>query len=158
MRFHLEARCHGFEYNRQGVVLKELTARIGPLERFGHGRSLYREEGDKRRFLIRYSKVFEEDSALWGLTEKDLSQLEGHSSYICLLWPNQNKPLLLPVSEFAPLFRSSSQDHNGRYLAATHFNREHGALEFRVSTPPRRSDVSAYVGWQQLELMTVANP
>ena len=135
--------------------LYELKSRMGPIKRFGHGSSLYSEEGGQRRFLIRYSKVFENGTALWGLTEKDLSELEGYPSYLCLLWPQQGKPLLLPVSEFAVLFRSSTKDRNGLYLATTYCNKENGAIEFRISNPARKFDVSAYVGWQKLELMTV---
>ena len=132
--------------------LEDLTARVGPLERFGHGRSLFREERGQQRFLIRYSRVFEDNSTLWGLTDKDLLELEEHPSFICLLWPKQREPLLLPITEFAPLFRSSSQDKNGMYMATLHSEKENNSLEFRISNPPRKIDVSACSGWGQLSV------
>ena len=84
----------------KNAFLKALRESFGVLSKIGEGQSLFSLANETVRLYIRYSKVHSGERCFYGLRDKDLRLLEGRNSFICLLWDNQNKPLILPFAEF----------------------------------------------------------
>jgi hypothetical protein len=97
----------------KNVFLQTLKESFGPLAKIGEGQSLFSLQKDSIRLYIRYSKVHPVGRCFYGLRDKDLRLLEGHNSFICLLWDNQDIPLILPFAEFEDVFHTVSPADDG---------------------------------------------
>jgi len=128
--------------------LSEATKKLGKLEKFGNSRSLFQIQGSDIRLYLRYSKIHNRDEAFYGLRDKDLQQLEGFPSFICLLWEGQIEPLIIPYSEFEDVFQSTSPADDGQYKVLL-FPQE-DIIELYLARIGR-FNVEGYLGWGQIE-------
>ena len=76
--------------------LKYIESRFGSIRKIGDSQSLYSVNQDDFRIYIRYSKLHDGRRGFFGLRDCDLRDLQGRLSFICLLWDQQEKPLILP--------------------------------------------------------------
>jgi hypothetical protein len=129
------------------VFLQTLKESVGPLTKIGDGQSLFSLRKDSARLYIRYSKVHSGGRCFYGLRDKDLRLLEGHDSFICLLWDKQNIPLILPFAAFEDVFRTVSPAEDGQYKVQVYL-REDGT-EFYVAQAGRFS-VDGYFGFEEI--------
>lgn len=114
--------------------------------------------GTDVRLYLRYSKLHaERGMTFYGLREKDLRELEGHHSFICLLWDGQPEPLILPFSEYEDVFRSIAPGDDGQFKA--HLYVRDSGTDFAINRVGRFG-VEAHFGWGLLEaaVTTIADP
>jgi hypothetical protein len=128
--------------------LKELTRRYGDIHKLSSSLSLYDLGEGAGRIYIRYSKIHSKGQAFYGLRKKDLKELEGRPSAICLLWEGQAEPVFVPYSEYEEIFQSLSPADDGQYKVQL-FLREEGS-DFYIANAGR-FNVEAYFGWEQLD-------
>ena len=135
--------------NIRQEFLAGLRRRFGDVRHLTPSRSLLEIPGTDVRLYLRYSKLHTERGAtFYGLREKDLHELEGHHSFICLLWDGQVEPLLLPFAEYEDVFRSITPGDDGQYKAHLYV-RETGT-DFAINRVGR-FDVEAHFGWAPLD-------
>ena len=132
----------------KAAFLEELTKRYGNVHKLPRSLSLYDLGEGAGRVYIRYSRVHSPGRTFYGLRKKDLQQLEGRASAICLLWDGQTEPLFVPYSEFEEVFQSLSPADDGQYKAQV-FIQEEGS-DFYIANAGR-FNVEAYFGWEQLD-------
>ena len=131
----------------KGDFLKNFSSRFGTFEKLGGSQSLYSVNQDAFRIYIRYSKVHSRNRCFFGLREKDLRQLEGGLSFICLLWEGQEKPLILPFADFEDVFEGVEPAEDGQYKVQV-FLQEYGT-ELYVARAGR-FNVDGYFGFEEL--------
>ncbi|MGH7257926.1 MAG: hypothetical protein ACREIM_06065 [Nitrospiraceae bacterium] len=131
----------------RNIFLQSITDLLGPLTTIGEGQSLFSTRDTSLRLYIRYSKVHSGARCFYGLREKDLQLLEGHDSFICLLWDNQDKPLLLPFEEFEDVFQAVHPADDGQFKVQVYLNGE--GAEFYVAQAGRFS-VDGYWGFDEI--------
>lgn len=128
--------------------LNEAELRFGKLERFGSSRSLFQIQGSDIRLYLRYSKTHSHNEAFYGLRAKDLKQIEGFPSFICLLWEGQKEPIIIPYSEYEDVFQSATPADDGQYKVLLFLQED--ATELYIARTGR-FNVEGYFGWTQLE-------
>ncbi|MBI2844432.1 MAG: hypothetical protein HYX78_13635 [Armatimonadetes bacterium] len=127
--------------------LDELAKRCGPLQRLGGSQSLYSMNGGSARVYIRYSRMHGHRT-FYGLRAEELVQLEGHNSFICLLWDNQAEPLFIRYSDYEDVFQATLPAGDGQYKAQVYI--DDGGTELYVARAGR-FNVEGNMGWAQLE-------
>jgi len=127
--------------------LTEFRNRFGRLHRLGKSRSLFEVGDGAVRIYIRYSKVHPKGKTFFGLRKEDLLQLEGHRSFICFLWNNQQEPLFVPYSDYEDVFRAISPAGDGQYKAQVYLQEE--GSEFYIARVGRFS-AESYFGWNYI--------
>lgn len=127
--------------------LKEFSNRFGRLHKLGKSQSLFEVGDGAARIYIRYSKVHPRGQTFFGLRKEDLLQLEGHRSFICLLWNNQQEPLFVPYSDYEDVFREISPASDGQYKAQVYLQEE--GNEFYIARVGR-FNAESYVGWNYI--------
>ena len=128
--------------------LKSIGIRFGDLYKVGNSQSLYSVSKDSFRIYIRYSKLHYGNRTFFGLRETDLQELQGRLSFICLLWDSQEKPLILPFSDFEEIFSNVEPAEDGQYKVQV-FTQEYGT-ELYIARAGR-FNVDAYFGFEELE-------
>lgn len=131
----------------RNIFLQALTELLGPLTKIGEGQSLFSTRDDSVRLYLRYSKVHSGVRCFYGLCEKDLQLLAGHDSFICLLWDNQSKPLLLPFEEFEDVFRTVHPADDGQFKVQVYLGGD--GVEFYIAQAGRFS-VDGYWGFDEI--------
>lgn len=130
------------------AFLHELGERAGEPKRLGRSRSMF-ELGDGQAFVyVRYSRVHPKGQTFYGLREEDLRELEGRTAFLALLWDGQAEPLLLPLSEFGPLFDEAGAAADGQVKAQVYL-RDDEPAELYVARAGRHT-VETYFGWEPL--------
>ena len=114
---------------------------------WGSSQSLYSVNQDSFRIYIRYSKVHNGYRCFFGLREKDLRALEGRLSFVCLLCDGQEKPLILPYSDFEDIFNNVDPAEDGQYKVQV-FLQEYGT-ELYIARAGR-FNVDGYFGFEEL--------
>jgi hypothetical protein len=127
--------------------LASLRARYGEVRHLERSQSLLEIPGTDVRLYLRYSRMHERGAAFYGLRQKDLRQLEGYRSFICLLWNGQAEPLLLPFAEYEDVFGSIVPGDDGQFKA--HLYVRQSGTDFAINRVGR-FDVEAHFGWEQL--------
>ena len=127
--------------------LREFRNRFGRLHRLGKSRSLFEVGDGAARIYIRYSKVHPKGQTFFGLRKEDLLQLEGHRSFICFLWNNQQEPLFVPYSDYEDVFRAISPASDGQYKAQVYLQEE--GSEFYIARVGR-FNAESYFGWNYI--------
>ena len=97
------------------AFLDQLEQRFGNIRKLPNSLSLYDIGAGAARIYVRYSKLHERNQAFYGLRQKDLQQLEGHSSFLCLLWNGQTEPLILPFADYEEIIRQLTPAEDGQY-------------------------------------------
>lgn len=128
--------------------LENVALRLGKPLRFGTSRSLFQIEGSDVRLYLRYSKTHARNEAFYGLRDKDLKQIEGFSSYICLLWEGQQDPLIIPFSEYEDVFQSITPADDGQYKVLVFIEKD--GIELYLPKAGR-FNVEGHFGWTQIE-------
>jgi hypothetical protein len=132
----------------KAIFLNELRDRFGQLRKLPGSQSLF-EVGDGRaRIYVRYSRVHPGNRTFFGLREEDLRALEGRASIICFLWDRQEKPLLVPYSEYEEVFNSTQHAADGQFKVQVYSEPE--ATELYIAKAGR-FNVDAHLGWTDLE-------
>lgn len=131
----------------KSAFLQTLRGSFGVLSKIGEGQSLFSLHNDSVRLYVRYSKVHSGERCFYGLRGKDLRLLEGHNSFICLLWDNQDKPLILPFAEFEDVFQSVSPADDGQYKVQVYLRSD--GTEFYVAQAGR-FNVDGYWGFDEI--------
>lgn len=131
----------------KNAFLKALRERFGVLSKIGEGQSLFSLGNETVRLYIRYSKVHSGERCFYGLRVKDLRLLEGRNSFICLLWDNQDKPLILPFAEFEDVFQSVSPADDGQYKVQVYLRND--GTDFYVAQAGR-FNVDGYWGLDEI--------
>lgn len=131
----------------KNIFLRTLTELVGPLRKIGEGQSLFSTRDDSVRLYVRYSKLHSGVRCFYGLREKDLQILEGHDSFICLLWDNQDKPLLLPFEEFEDVFQAVHPADDGQFKVQVYLGGD--GVEFYIAQAGRFS-VDGYWGFDEI--------
>ncbi len=131
----------------KNAFLQTLTGSFGTFAKIGEGQSLFSLQKDSIRLYIRYSKVHSGGRCFYGLRDKDLRLLEGHNSFICLLWDNQDTPLILPFAEFEDVFRAVSPADDGQYKVQVYLKGD--GTEFYIAQAGRFS-VDGYFGFEEI--------
>lgn len=131
----------------KNTFLQTLQEKFGPLGKIGEGQSLFSLQNDSVRLYIRYSKVHPGKRCFYGLRQNDLGLLEGHNAFICLLWNNQDKPLILPFAQFEEVFRSVNPADDGQYKVQVYLRDDE--TEFYVAQAGRFS-VNGYFGFDEV--------
>ena len=129
--------------------LEELERRFGEIQKLPNSLSLYDIGDGAARIYIRYSKLHDRNQAFYGLRQKDLQQLEGHMSFVCLLWNGQTEPLILPFADYEEIIRQLTPAEDGQYKCAV-FVQPDGS-EFYLANAGR-FNVEAFLGWSELEV------
>ena len=130
------------------AFLRELAERAGEPKRLGRSRSMF-ELGDGEAFVyLRYSKVHPKGQTFYGLRDDDLRELAGRTAFVALLWDGQDEPLLLPLSEFGPLFDEAGPAADGQVKAQVYL-RDDQPPELYVARAGRHH-VESYIGWEHL--------
>lgn len=127
--------------------LETLTESFGAPQKIGESQSLFSLRNDSVRLYVRYSKVHSGEKCFYGLRRKDLSLLEGHHSFICLLWGNQERPLVLPFSDFEDIFQSVRPADDGQYKAQVYMRSD--GTDFYVAKAGR-FNVDGYWGFDEI--------
>ena len=127
--------------------LENIHNQFGSLQKLKNSQSLYSVNQDAFRIYIRYSKIHGGDRCFFGLREKDLRELEGRLSFICLLWEGQEKPLILPFSDFEDVFNNVDPAEDGQYKVQI-FMQEYGT-ELYIARAGR-FNVDSYFGFEEL--------
>jgi hypothetical protein len=130
------------------TFLGELRKRYGKIHRLDTSLSLYDIGNGAGRVYIRYSKVHTRGQTFYGLRRQDLQQLEGHPAILCLLWPEQEDPLLLPYSDFEDVSHSVAPANDGQYKVQLFF--QDAGTDLYIANAGR-FNVEAYWGWEQLD-------
>jgi hypothetical protein len=133
--------------NLKSNFLKNISSQFGTLRKQGSSQSLYSVNQDTFRIYIRYSKVHNGYRCFFGLRAKDLRDLEGGLSFICLLWDSQEKPLILPYSDFEDIFDNVDPAEDGQYKVQV-FLQEYGT-ELYIARAGR-FNVEGYFGFEEL--------
>ena len=133
--------------NLKSDFLKNIGNEFGTPRKIGSSQSLYSVNQDAFRIYIRYSKVHKGYRCFFGLRDKDLRELEGGLSFICLLWDGQEKPLILPFSDFEDIFDTVSPAEDGQYKVQI-FLQEYGT-ELYIARAGR-FNVDGYFGFGEL--------
>jgi hypothetical protein len=128
--------------------LESIALRLGKPQKFGNSRSLFKIEGSDVRLYLRYSKIHARNEAFYGLRDKDLKQIEGFPSYICLLWEGQQEPLIIPFAEYEDVFQSATPADDGQYKVLVFVQKEGTELYIPKAG---RFNVEGYFGWTQIE-------
>jgi hypothetical protein len=129
--------------------LEELEKRFGKIQKLPNSQSLYDIGNGAARLYVRYSKIHERHQAFYGLRQKDLHRLEGHLSFICLLWDKQADPLILPFANYEEVIRELTPAEDGQFKCAVFVQAD--GNEFYLANAGR-FNVEAYLGWEQLEI------
>ena len=127
--------------------LREFRNRFGRLQKLGKSQSLFEVGDGAARIYIRYSKVHSKGQTFFGLRKEDLLQLEGHRSFICFLWNNQQEPLFIPYSDYEDIFRAISPAGDGQYKAHVYLQEE--GDEFYIAKVGR-FNAESYFGWNYI--------
>ncbi len=127
--------------------LNDISTQFGNLVKLKGSQSLYSVNKDSFRLYIRYSKVHNGTSCFFGFREKDLRELEGALSFICLLWDGQVKPLILPFSDFEEIFKNVEPAEDGQYKVRV-FLEEYGTELYIARVG--RFNVDGYFGFEEL--------
>lgn len=128
--------------------LRGLQDRFGKPKKLGGSQSLYEVDPGGIRVYIRYSKIHQAAKTFYGLRKEDLTQLEGHPAVICFLWDGQERPLILPYSEYEEIFRSVSTARDGQYKVQVYLEEE--GVELYIPKAGR-FNVEPSLGWGGLE-------
>lgn len=133
-----------------------IQRRFGRVRHLVPSRSLLEIPGTDVRLYLRYSKRYpEREMTFYGLRQKDLHELEGYHSFICLLWDGQAEPLILPFAEYEDVFRSIEPGDDGQYKAHV-FVRDSG-VDLAINRVGRFG-VEAHFGWTELEAAVTTTP
>ena len=127
--------------------LKKLES-FGPLHKLGRSQSLFEIGDGLARVYIRYSKIHGQGQTFFGLRAEDLSQLEGHPSFLCFLWDSQELPLLIPYGEYEPIFQSVTPANDGQYKARV--LQQQSGDELYIAQAGRFS-IDGNRGWKEIE-------
>ena len=130
------------------AFLSDLANRYGSIVRMGKSRSLFEIGGGKARIYVRYSRLHGRGQTFFGLRQEDLRMLDGHQSFICILWEGQEQPLLLPYQEFEEVFGESQLASDGQYKVQVYL-RDDAAVLYIARTG--RFNVEAHFGWRELD-------
>lgn len=128
--------------------LNDVELKFGKLERFSNSRSLFKIRGSDVRLYLRYSKTHSHNEAFYGLREKDLKEIEGFPSFICLLWEGQDEPIIIPYAEYEDVFHAATPADDGQYKVLLFLQKD--ATELYIARAGR-FNVEGYFGWSHLE-------
>lgn len=132
----------------KAAFFEKLTERYGSIQKLGNSKSLFEMKNSKIRIYVRYSKLHARNQMFYGVREKDLQQLEGHSSAICFLWDDQTEPLIIPFSDYEDIFQATTPASDGQYKIQI-FLQEDGTELYIARVG--RFNVESYFGWSILE-------
>lgn len=136
------------------LFFSKLEERLGRLTALPNSRSLFLASEHNICIYLRYSKRHSNGRTFYGLRRQDLKQLEGHASFICLLWDDQLEPLIIPYHIYEDLFNTVSPAADGQYKTQVIIN--DNAIELYVASAGR-FNVESYIGWQELDKSTERN-
>lgn len=128
--------------------LSELRNRAGDLRSLPRSQSLFETRDGRVRLYLRYSKRHQGDRTFYGLRRQDLQQLEGHRSFICFIWDDQQEPLIVPFEKYEDIFQTVAPAPDGQYKSQV-FLRPEGA-ELYVAGGGR-FNVESHFGWNELQ-------
>lgn len=100
------------------------------------------------RIYVRYSKQHPGNRTFYGIRRRDLQQLEGHRSFICFVWDEQDDPLIVPFDRYEDLFQSVAPAPDGQYKAQVFLRSD--ARELYVAGAGR-FNVESHFGWDELQ-------
>ena len=128
--------------------LSELRSRAGDLRSLPKSQSLFETRDGRVRIYVRYSKRLPGDRTFYGLRRQDLQQLEGHRSFICFVWDEQDEPLILPFDKYEDLFQSVAPAPDGQCKAQVFLRSE--VRELYVAGAGR-FNVESHFGWDEFQ-------
>lgn len=134
-------------------ILRVLAERFGGLTQLSGSQSLYVIGTDAARVYFRYSKLHTKGQAFFGLRQRDLAELEGHNSFICLLLDNGSSPFFLPYPAFEDLFHQARPAADGQYKVQLSATPE--ANELYIARLGR-FNIDGYVGFEPLTRSLIA--
>ncbi len=131
----------------KAAVLSELRRRFGDIQKMRGSESLFVLAGGSIRIYFRYSKVHSRGRTFFGLRQVDLTELEGHNSFLCFLLSDGSAPVFVPYADFEEVFRNAEPARDGQYKAQ--LVTRGGGLELYVARQGR-FNVEGYVGYEVL--------
>lgn len=132
----------------KSAFLEQLHEKVGELRPLSNSKSLFESADQRVRLYIRYSKLHPGGRTFYGLRNQDLKHLEGHASFIGLIWEGQDEPLLIPFELFEDLFHSIPPAPDGQYKCQVYLRDE--GTEFYIAGAGR-FNVESHFGWQEFE-------
>lgn len=111
-------------------------------------KSLLESLDSRIRLYIRYSKVHASNRTFYGLRQQDLLELQGHRSFICFMWDDQQEPLIIPYEKYEDLFQSLTPASDGQYKVQVILRPDGTDLYIAGGG---RFDVESYIGWDELQ-------
>ncbi|MCA9871256.1 MAG: hypothetical protein KDI03_13270 [Anaerolineae bacterium] len=146
----------------RNVFLLGIKELFGDVQPIGTGRSVFEIGSGAARVYVRYSKVHRRTSgasdrflAWFGLRNEDLRLLEGHKSFLCLLWEDQVSPLVLPYADYEEIFQSEKPSSDGQFKVQVHIQDD--GTDFYIARVGRFK-VDGFFGWEQLEAVAKSRP
>ena len=136
-------------------IINNLENKFGKLDRISSSLSLFEIRSIKTRIYFRYSKLHKlpnKYNCFYGLRQKDLKELEGHNSFICLVWDKENSPILIPYHIYEEIFSNLTPSSDGQFKVLLFF--ESAGTEFYIANVGR-FNVDAYYGLQQLDRISI---
>jgi len=130
------------------LFLSELRNRAGDLRSLPRSRSLFETRDGCVRLYVRYSKRHEGDRTFYGLRRQDLQQLEGHRSFMCFIWDDQQEPLIVPFDKYEDLFQTVAPAPDGQYKTQVFFPPDGAELYVAGGG---RFNVDSHFGWNELQ-------
>jgi len=128
--------------------LAQLRNRAGDLRSLPKSQSLFETRDGRVRIYVRYSKRHLGDRTFYGLRRQDLQQLEGHRSFICFVWDEQDEPLIVPFDRYEDLFQSVAPAPDGQYKVQVFLRSE--ARELYVAGAGR-FNIESHFGWDEFQ-------
>ena len=129
------------------AFVSELDSRYGPLKRVGTSRSLYEVADGSAMVYVRYSRVHRGETTFYGLRDEDLRRMTGLTAFIALLWDGQKEPLLLPLDEFAGVFKEAEPAADGQFKVQVRLRDNSAGLYVARAG---HHNVEPYFGWWPL--------
>ncbi len=127
--------------------LKNLSSRFGKSKKISESNSLFEIANEQLRIYIRYSKLHNGFRTFYGLRKEDLKILQGRNSFLCLLWDNQEEPLIIPYSEFEDVFGIVKPASDGQFKVQVYVTKN--GTEFYIANSGRYN-VEGYYGFEVL--------
>jgi len=130
------------------AFITRIQEKYGSIRRIGASRSLFDIGNGTARIYVRYSKLHIRGEAFYGFRDKDLRELQGLPSIVCLLWDGQQEPLLIPFADYEEVFQSIVPAEDGQYKALVF--QQDGGVELYIAQAGRFR-VDDYIGWHNLD-------
>jgi hypothetical protein len=128
-------------------ILKHLSQEYGGLRKLPGSESLYEVGNVGARVYMRYSQVHGGKKTFYGLRKQDLKSLEGHQSFICFTWNDQEEPLFVPFADYEEIFQTLPTASDGQYKVQIYLGKD--ATELYIARGGR-FNVDSHMGWTAL--------